>query len=518
MSQTATVDEVSDQLRQELAEDAKVMTDLEDKFVYANERYFAEYENATDEEQFPDLVVRVLSDDDAETATEILDSAGFDASLRGEWSPEDANGADAIGLIDATDTWDLPADISEQTRAMELTDLRLEQPHDESVYSMDHFEEQEISKGYCPINQTAYGDVETYSAKGRLMTSRELTADTDGPLEHSTKVSNILYSCASCGNCFRTDSMDMDGMWKGLVEGKRRIVEERDGEIPSNFRDVFQNTFQKHNPLGMAEHKRDAWTEDVDVEVPILEPGDETDLLFFVGCQPSYDDRNQELAKSLARIFDALDLDWGILGNDESCSGNHQRVMGEEGLFEMQVERNSETLAEIEYDTLITGDPHSYHSLKTEYQAYDVDLDPVHYTEFLVDRIEDEELEATHEGTKVVTYHDSCYLGTHNDITAEPRDLLQALPGYEFRDINSQTLCCGGGGGRMWFEDEYTDSRVYEPVVESALDVDVDTLALACPFCVTHFEDARKTMDVEEEFNAKDISELIAEALKSITA
>jgi Fe-S oxidoreductase len=515
MSQTASADDVSEQLHQELSEDATVLTDIEDRFIYANEEYLTEYDLKRDEDEMPDIVVRVTDDDDAETATQVLAEAGFDAILREQWAGADHNG-EAVGLVDATEPFDLPADIDEQTRARDLSDLRLDQPHDEDVYTTDRLDAETVQKGFCPINQTVYGDVETYSAKGRLITSRQLTADTDGPVDHSKKASNILFSCASCGNCFRTDSNAMDGMWKGLVEGKRRIIESRDGEIPSNIRDMFENTFHEDNPHGMSERKRADWTDEVDVEVPILEPGDATDVLLFVGCQPSYDSRNQELAKSLARVFDTMGLEWGILGTDESCAGNHQRVLGEEGLFEMQVERNEESFDAVEYDHLVTTDPHSYHSFKHEYEEYDVDLDPLHYTEFLVDRLDESELSADHEGTRVVTYHDSCYLGTHNDVSAEPRDLLEALPGYEFRDINSTTLCCGGGGGRMWFEDEYVESRPYVPVVESALDVDVDVLALACPFCVTNFEEARKTMDLEDVFDVKDISELVASALSAV--
>lgn len=192
-------------------------------------------------------------------------------------------------------------------------------------------------------------------------------------------------------------------------------------------------------------------------------------------------------------------------------------MLGEEELFEMQVERNGEALSAVEYDVLVTADPHSYHSFEHEYETYAVDLEPQHYTQFLVDRFEEDELAADHDGTRVVTYHDSCYLGTHNDVTAAPRNLVEALPGYEFRDIESTTLCCGGRGGRMWYEDEYVDTRPYVPVVESALEVNADVLALACPFCVTHFEEARKTMDVEAEFVVKDISELVAQALASVS-
>lgn len=516
MSQERPISGVDERLENELTDDARVLTDVEDRFVYANEGYFQDYEVIRDEADLPELVVRAKSSADAETAQRILNAHDYTVVYRQGWTPSDVLADGPVAVIDATDTYHHPVDIDKQTRAMDLSDLRLEHPENAAELGPDRLDGISVTKGFCPINQTTYGDVETYSAKGRLMVSRELATDGDSAIEHSEKTANILYSCASCGNCFRPMTEELTNMWQGLIEGKRRVVEDRDGKIPKTFRDVLDSTFMNGNPLQEPEKKREAWTDEVEVDVPILEPGDSVDALLFVGCMPSYDDRNIELAKSLARVFDALDVDWGILGNDESCAGNHQRVMGEEGLFEEMVERNGEAMDEIDYNQLVTADPHSYQEFKEGYAEYGVDLDPVHYTEFLVERLDESKLVEEPDEPKVVTYHDSCYLGTHNDVTAEPRDLLDALPGYEFRDIETTTLCCGGGGGRMWFEDEYVEDRPYEPVVDSAMDVEADVMALACPFCVTNFEDARKTMDLEDEFIVNDISELVAAALTDV--
>lgn len=516
MSQAQAIDDVAEGLESELADDAKVLTDVEDRFVYANEKYFDEYHVEVDEDAMPDLVVRVTSNADAEAAKRVLEENGYRATFRDKWAPENVDPAEAIGLIDSTDTFHPPVELDAQARPMDLSDLRLEHPHDADVYSQDWFERSQVSKGYCPINQTVYGDVETYSAKGRLMVSRQLTTDDDSPIEHSKKASQILFSCASCGNCFRPTTDGLEGMWQGLIGGKQEIIEDRDGVIPKSIMDMLENTFLHGNPYGESRTARAKWARDVDVEVPVVEPGDSVDVLFFVGCSPSYDDRNKELAKSLARIFDTLDLDWAILGENESCAGNHQRVLGEEGLFEEMVEQNADAMEDVDFDTLVTADPHSYHSFKNEYSNHGVDLDPMHYTEFLVDQLDLDELSSDREEPKTVTYHDSCYLETHNGVTAEPRHLLEALPGYEFVDIDSRAMCCGGGGGRMWFEDDYVETRPAEPVVDSAMDVEADVLALACPFCVTNFEDARKTMDLEEEFVVKDISELVVEALNDV--
>ncbi len=510
------VSEVATRLEEELGEDVRVMTEQEDRFIYSIEKWFDAYrEPESDEDGLPEIVVRVRSVDVTESARRILEAAGYTPIYRDSLEQPDLEDRDNVALIDETDVWHLPADIDNQARSIAQPDLRVDHTESTDDFIQDRCESHHICKGYCPINQTVYGDVEPFSAKGRAIISRELTTDDETPIEHSQRVSDILFSCAACGNCFRPCTDELTTMYEGLIEGKREIIESRDGVVPSSIQEVLENTFLYGNPGGQPEKRRAAWTRDVDVDVPIVEPGDAVDVLLFVGCEASYDERNQVIAESLARTFDTMDLDWGILGNDESCAGNHQRALGEEGLFEEQVDRNADALAAVEYRTLVTADPHSYHSFKNEYLEYGVELDPVHYTQFLVDRLDPEEFDTDPDEVRRVTYHDSCYLGTHNDVTAEPRELLEWLPGYEFVDIESQALCCGGGGGRMWYEDPYVDERPSQPVIELAMAEEVDVLAVACPFCASNFEEARKTNDIEETLAVRDISELVIETIET---
>lgn len=513
----ASISDVKDRIESELDGEAKVLTEVEDRFVYSIRKWFDEYrEPGGDEGALPDLVVRAESNAATERVRTILEQSGYKPVYRGGRIERDISGTDPVGVIDATENWHVPVDLDTQARSITKSDLRVEHPTSTDAFIQDRCESHDICKGYCPINETVYGDVETFSAKGRAIISRELTTDDDSPIEHSERVSQILFSCATCGNCFRPCTDELGNMYEGLIEAKREIIESRDGVVPKRIRDVLENTFFQGNPYGEPENERTVWTDTVDVEVPVLEPGDEVDVLFFVGCDPSYDDRNREIARSLARVFDALDLEWGILGNAETCAGNHQRALGEIGLFEEQVEKNAETFAEIEYDVLVTADPHSFHSFENEYAQEGVDLDPLHYTQFLVEHLSPEDFDRDPDETKTVTYHDSCYLGGHNDVTAEPRELLEWLPGYEFVDIQSQALCCGGGGGRMWFEDPDVERRPAQPVMELAERESADVLAVACPFCVTNFEEARKTSGLEDELVVRDISELIVDALEDV--
>lgn len=518
MSKSVTsVSTVKDQIEAEFDDETTVLTELADRFVYSIEKWFDAYrEPGGDEENLPKLVVRVDSNDIADQVGTILERNGYKPVYRDGMGEPDLSGDDPVGLIDDTGRWHLPVDHDNQARSIRKSDLRIDQPTSTDTFIQDRCEAHNVCKGYCPINETVYDDIEPFSAKGRAIISRELTTEDETPLDISKRVVDILYSCATCGNCFRPCTGELDTMYEGLIKAKQEIVENEGRKVPNSIQDMLESTFRKGNPYGKSPRKRTEWTADVDVDVPILDDGDEVDVLLFVGCAPSYDDRNQRIARSLARIFDAMDLDWGILGNDEQCAGNHQRAVGEQGLFEFLVEDNTEALDAVEYETLVTADPHSYHSFKNEYFDEGVDLDPVHYTQFLVEELSPADMGYEPDETKTITYHDSCYLGSHNDVTAEPRELLEWLPGYEFVDIQSQALCCGGGGGRMWFEDPEVDQRPASPVMDLVAQENADVLAVACPFCATNFEEARKTDGLEDDLVVRDISELVVEALDEV--
>jgi Fe-S oxidoreductase len=519
MSKTVTAaSTVADRIETELGDEVTVTTDLADRFVYSVEKWFDEYREPGhgEEDELPDLVVRVRSNDAAKRARGLLEENGYRAVSRTGREAVDLAGADPVALIDDSGRWQVPAHLDDQARPIRKSDLRIDFPRSTDTFVQDRCAAHDVCKGYCPINETVYDDQEPFSAKGRSIISRAVTTDADSPVEMSSRVVDILYSCATCGNCFRPCTGQLDDLYEAFIEAKAEIVENHGRKLPGSIQDMLENTFRKGNPYGASDRQRDAWTEDVEVDVPVVGAGDEVEVLLWVGCAPSYDDRNQRIATSLARVFDAMALDWGILGNDETCAGNHQRAVGEIGLFELQAEENADTFAAVDYDTLVTADPHSYHAFDTEYAEEGVDLEPVHYTQFLVEHLSPSALATDHDETKTVTYHDSCYLGSHNDVTAEPRELLEWLPGYEFVDIESQALCCGGGGGRMWFEDPEVDERPASPVIDLADREAADVLAVACPFCVTNFEEARKHEGMEDDLVVRDISELLVEALEDV--
>jgi Fe-S oxidoreductase len=226
-------------------------------------------------------------------------------------------------------------------------------------------------------------------------------------------------------------------------------------------------------------------------------------------------------------VFDQAGVDFGTLGNEEICCGSEMRRMGEEGLFEFLVEDNLALFQQHDIKRMVTTSPHCYNSFKTEYEGLDVEVQ--HYTQLLADLIERGKIAFSGEVNKVVTYHDPCYLGKQNQIYDEPRAILQSIPGLQFVEFDrsrERSVCCEGGGGRMWVEaaalteaaaptgaSSASGERLAEIRVKDALDLGAEVIATACPFCMLTLEDAVKTTGVEDSIEVLDVVELLAQAM-----
>ena len=214
------------------------------------------------------------------------------------------------------------------------------------------------------------------------------------------------------------------------------------------------------------------------------------------------------------KIFTRAGVDFAILGNEETCCGNEIRRMGEEGLFEMLKEHNLGSFTRYGVRQIVTTSPHCYHAIKNEYQ--DSNLEVRHYTQLLAELIEKEKLTFSKEVKKRVAYQDPCFLGKQNLVFDEPRFVLQSIPGVtlvEFERSRERSLCCEGGGGRQWVDVSDSQERLADIRIEEALELGVEVLATACPFCLLNLEDAVKTLGVEERLQVKDIAELVLEAI-----
>jgi Fe-S oxidoreductase len=317
-----------------------------------------------------------------------------------------------------------------------------------------------------------------------------------------------LWACTTCGTCSLRCPAGVKNV--ELIMGIRNFLANR-GEVPSTIRDALENTLLHGNPWGRFRDRRADWAKDLGVKIF----GQETsETLFFVGCAPSYDPRVQAVSTALVKIFQKAGLDFGILGKKESCCGNEIRRMGEQTLFRKLAKDNSALFKKLGVKRIITISPHCFNAFKNEYP--DMDIPVQHYTQVLANLIEMGKLKISKELDIPTTYQDPCFLGKQNLIFDEPRRILTSIPGLDFREMDrtkQRSLCCEGGGGRMWTEVGTEGKRNGEIRIREAIGLGAKVIATACPFCLLTLEDASKTSGLASEIMVKDIAELVVEAL-----
>jgi Fe-S oxidoreductase len=299
-----------------------------------------------------------------------------------------------------------------------------------------------------------------------------------------------------------------------MVDLRRRLVER--GEVDTRLEEALRNLARYGNSFGQSERKRAVWTQGLDFK-PKDARKEPVEWLWYLGEYACYHPALEGITRSLARVLRAAEVDYGILYEAERNSGNDTRRVGEEGLFELLREKNLATLKKARFSNLFSTDPHVYNTLKNEYPDLNHGQHPVyHYTELLASLIERGQLKLTGKLPCRVTYQDPCYLGRYNGVYDAPRRVLRAL-GVKLVEMprsRGNSLCCGGGGGRVWMEEiGEVHSRPSESRVrEAAALEDVQFLAVACPKDYVMFTDALKTTGLEGRLAIKDLTELVAEA------
>ena len=330
---------------------------------------------------------------------------------------------------------------------------------------------------------------------------------------------DTVWMCVSCYACTQVCPSQIP-----VTPGLMTTIKEElllAGNVPAELHTALQNSQRYGNPLGESPRKRADWIKDIQPEVKILAKTKlPVDVLWFVGDYASYHPRVQSTTKALAKILNALGVGFGILGPEETTDGDSQRLAGERGLFEMLAEKNGKIFSKYQFNKIITTDPHAYNAIKNEYPRLGISYPVQHFTEYLVEKIDQLKPLLKKELKAKVTFHDPCYLGRANGIFDQPRALLGAIPGVELVEMahsHTNSLCCGGGGGGMWldgFQWEKAHVRLSDWRVGEALSVKADVLAVACPYETPRFEDAAKTMKGADQLKVRDIAELLAEAME----
>ncbi len=337
---------------------------------------------------------------------------------------------------------------------------------------------------------------------------------------------DAVWDCVTCGACVEACPVLIEHVDK--IIGLRRNLVLEDSRFPPELNGAFRNMEGVGNPWGQPPASRLDWTKGLPFEVPIVADVaaagklGELDVLYWVGCAAAFDERNRKVARAFATCLDAAGLNFAVLGQEESCTGDPARRMGNDYVYQMLASGNIETLNRYRMGekTIVTACPHCFNSIGNEYGQLGGNFRIIHHSAFLKELLADGRLrvvDADASPRRSVTLHDSCYMARYNSVVAEPRDVLGAVPGLdlvEMQKTGKNTFCCGAGGGRMWME-ETRGTRINESRTDQALSTGAGTVATECPFCMTMMKDGLEAAEENAggEVRAVDIAELLAEAL-----
>jgi len=324
--------------------------------------------------------------------------------------------------------------------------------------------------------------------------------------------SEEMWLCTTCGRCPQHCPRDVQQIESGVA--LRRVATEY-GVFPASVKPVrtaVGSLIGEGNPLGEDRKNRGDWAKGQSVKAFT----EEMEILYFPGCYPSFDPRAKKISTATAKILNSAGVDFGILGAKETCCGESIRKTGDEELFKRLAKENIKTFIDNGVKKILVSSPHCYHTFKNEYPEFMVNFEVIHITEYLLGLMNAGRLELTKEVQKKITYHDPCYLGRHNGIFEEPREVLKKVSGLELiemPDSRIDSLCCGGGGGRVWMETQKGE-RFGDLRIDQAIEVGAELLVTSCPYCITMFEDSRVTMGVDEKIEIKDITEIIVGSIQ----
>ena len=321
-----------------------------------------------------------------------------------------------------------------------------------------------------------------------------------------------IWRCTTCGKCPQVCPRGVRQIESGMA--LRRIATEYDifAGAAESVPGVAASLRAEGNPFSEERSKRADWAKDLGVK----RFTEGMELLYSPGCYLSYDPRGKKIARATVQILQAAGVDFGILGTEESCCGESIRKTGDETLFKALARHNIGAFIGNGVQKILVSSPHCYHSFKNEYPEFKVNFEVVHMSEFVFELIETGRLTLSKPVAKTVAYHDPCYLGRHNRVFEPPRDALKRVPELRLKEMaesRMNSLCCGGGGGRVWMEtpkgERFSDLRL-----EQAVELGVEVLATCCPYCITNFEDSRLNRpDGGDSIEVRDITEIIRDAI-----
>jgi Fe-S oxidoreductase len=346
---------------------------------------------------------------------------------------------------------------------------------------------------------------------GSSMLSKESQGNHLPSLIGKVVAEQAIWDCTTCRACQERCPVFIEHINK-IIDMRRNLVLEQT-RFPETTGTILKCLEARGHTCRGTTFSRTDWFQGQ--EMKVLAEDKEVDLLFWVGCTAALEERNMKVAADLARILKAAGINFGVLGAEETCCGEPARRIGNEYLFQMLAQRNIETFKNYGVSRIVTTCPHCFNTIKNEYPQFGGEFDVVHHTQFIADLLQQDKLGPLKKSNQIAAYHDSCYLGRHNDIYEAPRKVLSRLPGLTLREAessHSRGLCCGGGGGHFWIE-ETGGAKISEMRLEQLLETQPDVIASNCPYCLQMFEDAVKSKGKEDSLKVMDLAEMVASLL-----
>lgn len=426
------------------------------------------------------------------------------------------------------------ANLDPVRNTLKKIDLEDESAETFGVADIEQFSWKQILDGYsctecgrctwnCPANIVG----KSLSPRELIVDIRKRTFDkaplivegkTEGELYEKTLIHNyisdkVLWQCTTCLACVQECPVMIEHV-DSIVDMRRNLVL-TESEFPTQLNSVFKSLETNYTPWVFNAADRAAWAEGMNIKT--MAEDKDGEILFWVGCAGSFDERYKKVTKAFAAIMQKAGVDFRILGTEEKCNGDTARRLGNEYLSQMMMRENIETMNNYGVKKVVTACPHCFHSLKNEFPQFGGNYEVTHHTVFIEELIAKGKIQIKEESENhKVTYHDSCYLGRYNNIYDAPRNSLSKVAGLDIVEMKrnkSKGFCCGAGGGRMFLEDD-EGGRINEERTREALETKADTIASACPFCMTMMTDGVKHFEKTDEVAVKDIAEIILENIK----
>ena len=322
-----------------------------------------------------------------------------------------------------------------------------------------------------------------------------------------------IWDCVSCGACMEECPVVVEHV-PTIIDLRRNLVLEQ-SKIPETGKSALLSMEQRGHPWRGTQFSRTDWADGLNI--PTMAEKPDAEVLFWVGCTAALEQRSQGIARSMAKVLKAAKVDFAILGEEETCTGDPARRMGNEYLYQVLAQQNIETLNSYNVKKVVTICPHCFNTMRNEYPQFGGNYEVLHYSQFVDELIQQGRVKPVKMMDITVAYHDSCYLGRHNGVYDEPRNVARAIPGLKLVEMEPRCrqrgFCCGAGGGHMWIE-ESQGERINHVRTDHFLETNADTVAVSCPFCLQMMTEGIQAKGVDGEKQTRDVLEILADSLE----